>query len=133
MTSKVAIIEKIFDDNKINDLVRFMRKRQCLNSCNIYLIYLFHIVQSAGILTTSVATGYNIKELIWLGVGLNLLATLINIFEHTNNSISKHMLDNIISIKNDNYIDESIIVVPDKTSFKIQNPSIKDDSHSDRI
>ena len=115
MSNKTEI-QKVFEDNKMNDLTRFIDKRQCLNSCNMYLIYLFHILQSAGILTTSVATGYNLKELIWIGVGLNILATLINIFEHTNNSISKHLLDNIISIKKGTYIDEGIIVAPEKTN-----------------
>lgn len=115
MSSKTDI-QKVFEDNKMNDLIRFMDKRQCLNSCNMYLIYLFHILQSAGILTTSIATGYNLKELIWVGVGLNILATLINIFEHTNNSMSKHLLDNIVSIKKGTYIDEGIIVTPEKTN-----------------
>ena len=30
-------IKKIFDDNKINDLTRFIEKRQAINYCNIRL------------------------------------------------------------------------------------------------
>jgi len=102
-------IDKIFRENKLNDLVRFMNRRQCLNTCNLYMIYFFHIIQSAGILTTSVAAGYDMKELVWIGVGLNILATLINVFEHSNSSISKKLLKNIEDIKNGTYIDEGII------------------------
>ena len=71
-------IQTIFDNNKINDLNRFLAKRQCLNTTNSYLIYLFHLVQASGILTTSIAAGTNNTQLIWIGVGLNICATLIN-------------------------------------------------------
>ena len=74
-------IQTILDNNKINDLNRFLNKRQCLNTTNTYLIYLFHLVQSAGILTTSIAAGTNNKELVWVGIGLNIFATLINVYE----------------------------------------------------
>ena len=78
-----------------------------MNNCNISLIYLFHITQSAGILTTVIATSYNNTQLIWIGIGMNCLATLINIFEKTNINISKKYMNDIQDIKNDIYIDES--------------------------
>ena len=34
-------IQSIFEKNKLEDLKRFMAKRQCLNSWNMGLIYLF--------------------------------------------------------------------------------------------
>jgi hypothetical protein len=71
-------INKIFENNKIKDLNRFMSKRQCLNTVNMYMTYMFHLIQSAGILTTTIAAGYNKKELVWVGVGLNIFATLIH-------------------------------------------------------
>ena len=89
-----------------------MSKRKCLNSCNLALVYLFHIVQSAGILTTTIAAGYDMKQLIWVGVGINILASLINVFEKTNNSISKHLLKDIQSIKDGTFIDEGSIELP---------------------
>jgi hypothetical protein len=76
------------------------------------LIYFFHLVQSAGILTTTLAAGYDLKYLVWVGVSLNAAATLINIFEKTNNSISNKLLENITEIKNGNYLDESNLVDP---------------------
>jgi len=111
-------IKKVFEENVLSDLKRFMEKRQCLNQTNMVLIYLFHIVQSAGILTTTIATGYNVREYIWIGVGLNVLASLINAFEQTNNNISKKLLQDIQSIKDGKYVDEGIIVETKKSSKK---------------
>jgi hypothetical protein len=47
------------------------------------------------------------KELIWVGVGLNVGASLLNVFEKTNNGISKHLLKDIKSIREGTYVDES--------------------------
>jgi len=99
-------IQTIFDTNKINDLHRFLSKRQCLNTTNSYLIYLFHLVQASGILTTSIAAGTNNTQLVWIGVGLNIFATLINVYEKTNNSISSKLLSDIKLIKDNRYVDE---------------------------
>ena len=103
-------IQNIFDKNIIKDLNNFLKKRQSLNTANTYLVYLFHIIQSAGILTTTIATGYNITYLIWLGVGLNVIASLVHIIEKTNNSISLKLLKDIQSIKDGTYVDEGLIV-----------------------
>jgi hypothetical protein len=103
-------IRIIFEENKMSDLKRFMSKRQRLNAANGWLIYLFHIFQSAGILTTTIATGYNIRELIWVGVGLNVVSTLMNVFEKINTSISTKLMKDITSIREDKYIDEGTIV-----------------------
>jgi hypothetical protein len=102
----VLEIQTIFDNNKINDLHRFLAKRQCLNTTNSYLIYLFHLVQASGILTTSIAAGTNNTELVWIGIGLNIFATLINVYEKTNNSISSKLLSDIKLIKDNHYVDE---------------------------
>lgn len=74
------------------------------------LIYLFHITQSAGILVTTIAAGYDRKEIIWVGVGLNILAGLITVFEKTNNGISKNLLKDIEAIKNGSFVDEGMMV-----------------------
>ena len=107
-------IKNILNDNILGDLRKFISKRSCLNDTNIILIYLFHLIQSAGILTTTIAAGYNIKELIWVGVGLNITASLINIYEKTNSSISKKILKDIISIKNGTYVDEGMMIEGDE-------------------
>jgi len=103
-------IKNIFDNNKLDDLKRFLKKRKCLNTTNSFLVYLFHIVQSVGILLTSYATGNNNTNLIWVGVSLNFLATLIHVFEQTNNSFLKKLMIDIKSIKDNNYIDEGELV-----------------------
>jgi len=103
-------IKRIFEENELDDLKRFLGKRQCLNNCNLFLMYLFHLVQSAGILTTAIATGKNDENLIWIGVALNILASLINIYEKTNNSILKKLLKDIQLIKKGNYVDEGAMI-----------------------
>jgi len=114
-------VEAILNKNKLQDLQRFIDKRQCLNSWNVWLTYLFHIVQTGGILTTAIAQGYDEKDIVWLGVGLNFLASLLQIFEHTNNSMSKRMLENIKSIKNGTYVDEGVLVEIQESQPKKQN------------
>ena len=113
MMTAVAVNEEIriiFEQNKIEDLKRFMNKRQRLNAVNTWLIYAFHVFQSAGILTTTIATGYNIREMIWVGVGLNVISTLMNVFEKINTSISTKLMKDITSIREDKYVDEGTIV-----------------------
>jgi hypothetical protein len=117
-------IQSIFDKNIVSDLQRFMKKRQCLNETNMVFIYLFHIVQTAGILTTTIAAGNNAKTYIWLGIGLNLLASLINVFEQTNNNISKKLMKDIQLIKDGKYLDDGIVVEPEeKNTPQKQNES----------
>ena len=118
-------IKKIFEENELNDLKRFMNKRQCLNNTNQYLIYLFHFIQSAGILTTTIAAGYDQKYLVWVGVSLNLLASLITVYEKTNNSILKKLMSDIKSIKDGNYIDEDELIDTDK---KEEEPKLNNDN-----
>ena len=103
-------VKNIFESNKIDDLKRFLNMRRTLNMTNITFTYVFHIIQTAGIFITTYATGYNIKELIWVGVGLNMLASLINVFEKTNNSFSDKIMLDIQKIRDNTYIDEGQII-----------------------
>ena len=50
------------------------------------------------------------KELVWVGVGFNILASLVNVFEKTNNSISKNLLKDIEAIKAGTFTDEGAFV-----------------------
>ncbi len=110
-TNDVSIqIQEIFENNKLTDLKRFIKKRQSLNSCNICLSYLYYLVQSVGILTTPIGTGYNVKELIWTGIGVNILASLIHSYEQINNNMSIKLLKNIENIRKNNYVDEDVLV-----------------------
>lgn len=122
-------IKYILENNQLEDLKGFIDKRKCLNTTNMTLVYLFHIIQTAGILTTTVATGYNYKELIWIGIGLNLIASLINTFEHINNSISKRLLKDIIAIKENTYIGASEMVDPEKDNQMVTPKSIQNNQN----
>ncbi len=103
-------IQEIFENNKIADLKRFIKKRQTLNSCNQCMSYLYYLVQSVGILTTTIGTGYNLKELIWTGIGVNILASLIHSYEQINNNISIKLLKNIENIRKNTYVDEDVLI-----------------------
>lgn len=75
--------------------------------------YLFHTVQCTSMFITTFAVGYgngsatDYHNIIWLGIGLNMLATLIQAFEHVNQSVSKKMMNDIRMIKSGKYIDET--------------------------
>jgi hypothetical protein len=129
MATAVTVNEEIriiFEENKMSDLKRFMAKRQSLNAANGWLIYAFHVFQSAGILTTTRATGYNIRELIWVGVGLNVISTLMNVFEKINTSISTKLMKDITSIREDRYVDEGTVVNDLKDKDKESNADSAD-------
>ena len=103
-------INKILDENKISDLKSFLKKRHFLNYCNIFLVFLFYFIQTLGILFTTIGTSYNIKFIVWCGICLNALASLITIYEKININLMKNMFINIQAIKNDTYIDETTII-----------------------
>jgi hypothetical protein len=109
-------IYDLLERNKLDDLTRFLKRRKCLNETNIYLIYLFHLVQCSGIILTAYATGTNNINLIWAGISLNMTASLINVYEKTNNTLSKKLLHNIKSIKDGTYIDETPLVETENTT-----------------
>jgi hypothetical protein len=113
MTEQINIKEKIIEilnHNKLSDLKNFLSKRKNLNQANTILTYLYHAFQTSGILTTTIAAGYNYRYLIWIGVGLNCTASLINIYVHLNDSMLHKLLNNIKLIKDDKYIDEDSII-----------------------
>jgi hypothetical protein len=103
-------INKILDENKISDLKSFLKKRHFLNNCNVLLVFLFYLVQTLGILVTTIGTAHNMKFIIWCGICLNALASLITIYEKININLMKNMFINIQAIKNNNYVDESAII-----------------------
>jgi len=116
-------IDKILHQNKIHDLMRFISKRESLNKYNTYLRYSFIFSHYSSILITTVAVGYNssiyeshdahiisMKNLIWLGIGLNVFASILTTIEHMNRKISKKLLYNIKQIQSGEYVDESNLI-----------------------
>ena len=100
-------ITSILKENSVNDLRIFIKKRECLNNCNIYLTYLLYFLQSCGMIATTLSASYDYKEILWIGIGVNALASLISIYEKINKSVSDKMLENIKSIKAGEYLDEA--------------------------
>ena len=100
-------IDVIMSTNQVGDLCRFIRMRQCLNRCNLCMMYWFHIMQTTGILLSTIATGSDMKVLMWLGISFNCVASLFAIFEKNNVAVSKKLLRDIEAIKHRTYVDES--------------------------
>ena len=109
MASTSDAIRTLLESNKVSDLKQFLGRRQCLNTTNIGLMYLFHIVQTAGILTTTLAAGYDMKNIIWVGAALNAAAALIHVFEKINDSLIKQYGKDIHAIQEGTYVDESAV------------------------
>jgi hypothetical protein len=103
-------IKKIFDDKQLTDLNKFISKVDSLNFYNSYLIYLFHIVQSTGIIISSYAASSNDTKLFWAGIGLNMLASLIHVFEKINEGQIKKLDSEIIKIKSGTYVTEDSLI-----------------------
>ena len=127
-------IKKIFDDNKINDLTRFIEKRQAINYCNIRLRYVYYTFHYSSILVTTIAVGFHdnhfqkndMVNMVWLGIGLNILSTLIHAFEKMNRNVSKKILANINKIKSGEYVDETELL------DSINESSIKSNQNNNR-
>ena len=111
-----SAIDIILKQNSIDDLNKFIKKRTCLNKCNIFLTYFFHFLQTCGMITTTLSASYDYKELLWIGISLNATASLISIYEKINQTISDTMLENIKNIKDGKYIDESHEILIDEIS-----------------
>lgn len=107
-------IEKIFSENRLEDLKKFLARRKCLNVTNMGFDYAFHTVQTAGIIITTIAAGYNEKFLVWVGAGISAMASLIKVFESSNNAMLKKLLNDIKSIREGTYVDEGSLVEGDK-------------------
>lgn len=112
-------INNLLNDNNHKDLERFLNQRKCLNVTNQWLLYGFHLIQSCGLLLTSYGTSVNNNNLLWIGISLNSLASLLHMYETINSNIMKKLLNNIIMIKNGKYIDESDITPNQNTKINI--------------
>ena len=119
-------IKSIIENNKLNDLKEFLSKRKCLNSTNLYLMYIFHLIQSSGIILSAYAAGTNSENLIWVGISLNMLATLISIYEKQNSSILKKLLNDIKLIKDGTYIDEEELIENVEKKTNVQSQTFTD-------
>jgi hypothetical protein len=102
-------IAKIFEENTVNDLSYFLKKRHRLNITNQWLNYSFNFLQGFSILMVSVGQAYQYPSIVWGGAGMNTLSTIFHVWENSNKKIQKSLYNNIKQIKAGYYIDESII------------------------
>lgn len=99
-------INNIINKNKVDDLLRFINKRQNLNCSNQLFGYLFYIIQTISIFSTSLGQYNDNAYLIWSGIGLTSIGTLVHAIINSNTKINNSLMNNITHIKNGNYIDE---------------------------
>lgn len=99
-------INNMINKNKIADLRRFFSKRQTLNVSNQWFGYLFYILQTASVFSTSLGQSYTNPYLIWSGIGLTSIGTLIHAIINSNTKINNNLMKNIKDITQGTYIDE---------------------------
>ena len=102
-------INNMINKNKLSDLKRFFSKRQNLNISNQWFGYLFYLLQTASVFSTSLGQSYTNAYLIWTGIGLTSFGTLIHAIINSNTKINNNLMKNIKDIKQGSYIDESNI------------------------
>jgi len=108
ITDEATIIKinNIINKNKVDDLMRFMNKRQNINCSNQWLGYLFYLIQTISVFSTSLGQAYTNPWLSWTGIGLTSVGTLIHAIINSNNKINNSLMANIKAIKSGAYVDE---------------------------
>ena len=111
-------IAKIFEENTVNDLSYFLKKRHRLNITNQWLNYSFNFLQGFSILMVSVGQAYQYPSLVWTGAGMNTLSTIFHVLENSNKKIQKSLYNNIKQIKLGSYIDEATFEMDKQSEAK---------------
>ena len=115
-------INNMINKNKVEDLKRFINKRQNLNVSNQWFGYLFYLLQTASVFSTSLGQSYTNPYLIWTGIGLTSFGTLIHAIINSNTKINNNLMKNIKEIKGGSYIDELNIDGLDEKKSIHSNP-----------
>lgn len=122
-------INNMINQNKVEDLKRFISKRQNLNVSNQWFGYLFYILQTASVFSTSLGQSYGNPYLIWSGIGLTSIGTLIHAIINSNTKINNNLMKNIKEIKGGSYIDElNIDGLDEKKSIHSNNNGISNNA-----
>ena len=94
------------------------------------MVYLFHVIQSLGILASSYSASTNNTRFLWAGIGLNMVASVIQIYEKINNDQMKNIYMDIQSIQKGTYLDESPFIELDGLK---QTPNIPSQNKESNI
>ena len=117
-------INNIINKNKVDDLLRFMGKRQNINCSNQFLGYLFYAIQTMSVFGNSLGQYTQNDYLIWSSIGLTGVGTLIHAIINSNNKINTSLMTNIKAIHSGNYIDEVSIDALDDSKKNASTPVI---------
>ena len=89
------VIEGILSKHMKEDMDKFLKSRQCLNNVDGWLICMFHLLQTAGILMTSYAVAHDSTILVWIGVILNSLASIMQIYINMHDASLKQIMSDL--------------------------------------
>ena len=117
-------INNIINQNKVDDLLRFMNKRQNINCSNQFLGYLFYAIQTISVFGNSLGQYTQNDYLIWSSIGLTGVGTLIHAIINSNNKINTSLMANIKAIHGNSYIDEVAIDALDDSKKGSSTPVI---------
>jgi len=99
-------INQYFCNFQVEEFKNLVTSHKRLAFVNKKLMYTFHLIQSAGIFITTISQSYNDRSFIWLGIGLNVIASLLRAYESMNEEIIKKALVNIQHIRESMYVDD---------------------------
>lgn len=103
-------VQKLINENAINDLKSSYKKRDCLNQSNEVLHYISNAVKYIGFLLIALGNSIENVYLQWIGLGLSLFGDLLNEYKRNHVSMLKTLLADITNIQNGNYIDSENIL-----------------------
>jgi hypothetical protein len=106
----ISKINKISQDKEIEYLHKFIKNIEDLNYWNSYSIYVYYLIQSSGLIISSYGTSEKNTTILWTGIGLNMFASLIHIYEKINNGKIKKLKEEIKQIKNRTFESQQTLI-----------------------
>ena len=110
-------IQKLIDQNAVNDLKTSFAKRDCLNTTNLILNYVLNAATITGLFFATFGTSFDNKTFQWIGLGFIFFASLLDSYQKNHVSMLKTLLLDITNIQKGSYIDSENILTG------IENPN----------
>ena len=109
MATKAEQIQKLIDQNEIDDLKASFQKRDCLNTSNVYLNYVSKALVYSGIIVLLIGKGDN-KICTWIGTALVIASQLLVEYQGNHEKMLKTLLLDITNIKKGSFVDSENIL-----------------------
>lgn len=122
------IVTARLQENRLKDLNQLLEARDKIHALNIWLTYMFHFTQAFGVFTVAICQALDLGKYAFIGVGMNILASVFEAIRQFNTKLSVKKLKDIDSIRRGDYVDEGEIDVGQdrqKSSDMPQGPLFK--------